>query len=197
MATYPLSEAIAAGQSGHAALHNEERDAINDMNDRVDAGPFGFPFTHDPEYLRNDANSVVSANRGIYQRVIGGGTITKIGLSVGTQSGNISVAVYRNSGVGRSAVPGTRAVTTGAIACPGTGYQEVALGSSVDVNPGDWFFLSADNTTATFGALLNAPGDNNLGKGRAYRQDAAHPAPSTVGTLVAVYGYNYCLVGVE
>lgn len=35
MPTYPLSVTVATGQSGHAALHNEERGAINDINDRV------------------------------------------------------------------------------------------------------------------------------------------------------------------
>lgn len=35
MPTYPLSEGIVEGQSDHAGVHNEERDAINDLNARL------------------------------------------------------------------------------------------------------------------------------------------------------------------
>lgn len=35
MATYPLATNVADNQAGHAALHNEEREAINDLNTRA------------------------------------------------------------------------------------------------------------------------------------------------------------------
>ena len=35
MPTYPLSESIAVGDPGHAAKHNEERDGINDLWERL------------------------------------------------------------------------------------------------------------------------------------------------------------------
>lgn len=134
------------------------------------------------------------ANRGLYVRTINGGTITKIGLEVGVQSGNISVAVYRNSGSGRSAVPsGAPAITSGAVACPASGYAEVSLGGSVVVNPGDWLFLSCDNTTASFQRHTTTSG-TALQSGFVTRQDSAHPAP-TVGTLT-VTAYTPCLLGV-
>jgi hypothetical protein len=53
MATFPLSESILAGQSGHADIHNVERDAIN--------------------YL---AQTAVAALRG-GAHMIGGGTLTR------------------------------------------------------------------------------------------------------------------------
>lgn len=159
---------------------------------------WGFPFTVNPALVRATDNvALASANDGIYLRVLGGGTISKIGLKVATSSGNISVAAYRNSGVGRAAVPGTtRLATSGAVACPATGYQEVSLGATIDVVSGDWFFLSADNNTATFAALVANGGASNIAAGACYLQATAHPAPSSPGTLSAYMGRAYILVGV-
>ena len=160
------------------------------------ANPFGFPYTVDPGQIRHGATDAVNiASGAAYGRVLGAGTISKIGLGIGTQSGNISLAVYANSGTGRAAVPGTRLATSGAVACPATGYQEVALGASVTVTPGDWFCITADNATATFWSNLAQQADSDIGKGRQYRQ-AVHPAPTTPGSLVAVIGYSVVLIGV-
>lgn len=159
-------------------------------------GGLGFPSTVDPGMIRaTDSMGVGAANAAIYLRAIGGGTISKIGMRVGVSSGNISVAVYRNSGTGRSSIPGTRIATTGSIACPAVGYAEVSLGSTVTLNDGDWIGISADNTTAQIGSLLSAGADSNLGLGRQYRQPTAHPLPSAPSSLVATIGYTYCLVG--
>jgi hypothetical protein len=155
---------------------------------------FGMVFTIDPRYGFQTA-AWPGANRGIYSRVIGGGSISKVGIEVGVQSGNISVAVYRSTGVGVNATPaGAPAQSSGAVACPATGFQEVSLGAAVVVNPGDWLFMSCDNTTATFGRHANTIAALGLTKGFVCRQDTAHPAP-TVGTLAAT---SYCpvLVGI-
>lgn len=83
-------------------------------------------------------------------RVFGSGTITKIRIIVGVQSGNICINVFGNTGSGASAQPGTLKGTTGSIACPASGAADVSLTGSVTVADGDWFAITADNNTATF-----------------------------------------------
>jgi hypothetical protein len=156
---------------------------------------FGFPATLDVGAIRSgDFIALPAANTAIYARCRDGGTISKVAVNTSVQSGNISVAAYSNTGSGRSAAPGTRLATSGAVACP-AGYSEVSLGSTITMQPGDWLCLTADNATATFRTLLAAGADNNFGLGRQYRQATAHPAPSPVGTLVATIGYTFVLVG--
>lgn len=160
-------------------------------------GGFGFPASIDVGQMRSTDTIALTANDGVYLRSRDGGTISKIGLFVSTSSGNISVAAYRNSGSGRSAVPATRLATSGAVACPGaSAYAEVSLGSTVTLIPGDWLFLSCDNNTATFRTSLSGAADNNVGLGRQFRQATAHPAPSPAGTLVSSLGRPIVLIGV-
>jgi hypothetical protein len=133
----------------------------------------------------SSATTWASSNQAAYYRVYGAGTFTKIAVHVTTSSGNVSFAVYSRSGSGRSAVPGTRLVTTGAIACPAIGYQEVSLGGSVTVAPGDFIAMSCDNTTAAFQIVGGSITD--MAKGMAYQQATAHPAPSTPASLTASF----------
>lgn len=116
-----------------------------------------------------------TADTTLYMRCLSRGTINAIRLWIGTSSGNISVAVYR--GDGTNGAPGTRVATSGAIASPGTAMRDVALGSSVTVEVGDWLSLSADNVTVTF-AITTTSGATSLFEGLAYR-DLVHPAPAT------------------
>lgn len=162
-------------------------------NGTYGVGPFGFPFTCDP---RAGGGAAVwpAANRGVYARVQGAGPITAIGFEVGTASGNISVAVYRNTGAGRAGAPGTRLATSGAVACPASGFRTVALGVTVDVVEGDWFFLSCDNTTASFARQLAASG-SALVAGMVAYEVGAHPAPTTPAGLSQT-SYTPLLVGV-
>lgn len=126
-----------------------------------------------------------SANDCIYSRVFGKTVTTnKVTIYVGTSSGNISVGVYSSTGTGRSRIPATRKATTGTIACPGTGEQEVTLTTTTDISPGDYIGISADNTTAKFGRIP-APTYAEQGKGRVYKQSTAHPAPATAASLTA------------
>lgn len=158
---------------------------------------YGFPYTVDPGITRSsDFLPVQAVNAAHYLRVEHAGRISKIATQIGTQGGNMSLAVYRNSGSGREAVPGTRLATTGSFVTPAAGYAEFSLGTTLNVQVGDWFALTCDSTVATFKSQLASGGDSNLGKGRQYRQATAHPAPATVGTLVATQGYTFVIVGV-
>ncbi len=133
------------------------------------------------------------ANRGIFVRTMSGGTISKVRIQVGVQSGNISAAAYASTGSGLAAAPiGSPLASSGAIACPAPGKQDVALGASIAIAAGDWLFLSCDNTTATFDRLAAATA--TWFDGLAWRQDSAHPAPA-VGTLAAT-SYIPLLIGV-
>lgn len=120
----------------------------------------------------------VASNEARYVRVIGSGTISKIGFDVVAQSGNISVAAYRRTGTGTSAKPGTRLATSGSVACPAIGYAEVSLGASVTLYDGDYLAMSADNTTFQFRGN-SGPSGNALSTVYAFGQATAHPLPST------------------
>lgn len=142
-----------------------------------------------PRTFLGHATSALTGNGGTssarYTRFLTGGLCSKIGLQIGTQSGNISVAVYRNSGVGTLAVPGARVATTGAVACPASGYQELSLGATVRIYPGDWLAISADNATATFQTYQSSQ-LTQMAAGVSYLQTSgAHPCPATPASLSA------------
>lgn len=126
------------------------------------------------------------ANRTNYTRMTGGKvTASTFVIYVGTSSGNISVAIYPNNGSnGTAARPsGSRRASTGAISCPtGSSFATVTFTGSTAITPGDWMGLSADGTTATFARATALAG---IGAGVAYHETSAHPAPATVGSLVA------------
>jgi hypothetical protein len=117
------------------------------------------------------------ANEARYARAIGRGTISRLRIHVTVQSGNISLAVYSPAGTGLGAIPGVRKATTGAIACPGTGAQDIAIGP-VLVEPGDFLAMSCDNTTASF-LSAGAFGASALFAGQLYVEAGAHPLPAT------------------
>ena len=145
----------------------------------------------------NRASTVSGSNHTVYQRVMGAGSISKIGVWVKVSSGNISVSVYSNSGVGSAAVPASRQATSGSVACPAAGYAEISLGSTVDVKDGDWMAISADNVTASFACPLADSGTfNDWGKGIQCAQASAHPSPSTPSSLSASLGYDIGLKGI-
>lgn len=139
--------------------------------------------------------TIGTANSSWYYRVFDGAPISKIRVQIGTSSGNISVATYSNSGAGLSAIPGTRLATSGSVASPGTGIQDVSLGATVTVNPGDWLAIAADNTTATFSGITGVGGSTLL-SGMTYNQLTAFPCPSTPTSLIAGNNRLIGLVGV-
>ena len=114
-----------------------------------------------------------AANDARYVRVLAGGSITKIGFHVATSSGNISVAVKADS----SGSPGATVLSSGAVSCPAAGYQEVSLGGTATVSPGDWLCMSCDNTTATF-VGFSGQDDTTLAASISGRGSTSHPVPS-------------------
>jgi hypothetical protein len=121
-----------------------------------------------------------TANRGLFSRAVGKASISNIGMRVTTASGNISVGLYVNSGSGRTAVPGTRVATSGAVACPIAGDATVSIGATVAVTHGShWFGMSCDNTTAAF---IEHTGGNvqSIAQGWMGFMAGAHPIPDPV-----------------
>lgn len=143
---------------------------------KADPLNLGFPSNMDPKTISLAATNG-SANRTHYYRVTGGGSITKLGLYVSVSSGNICVSVYANTGSGRAAMPAARVASSGSVACPAVGYAEIALGATVNVTSGDfWFAVSADNATAQFGAAATSA---FAIQGVMAWQDTAFPSPAT------------------
>lgn len=178
-------------QSATATSANKWRNNIG----VIDTSVLDFPRTADP------ANGVAyavlnAANRRYYYRSSGSGLISKIGIHVGTQAGNITVDVYRNSGSGRSAIPGAWAAGSGSVACP-AGWAEVALTAPVYVEDGDWLSIVSDTTTATFRAPASVSEiGSDMGKGAHAFEAAAFTAPATAGTLTWATGRLITLIGV-
>lgn len=135
-----------------------------------------------------------AANQTFYTRVSHGSqaTCSKIRMYIATSSGNICVGVYSNSG----ASPSSRVATSGTVASPGTGMREITISPAVDIVPGMWISLSADNTTASFGRGGAQPGllGNALGTGFQYYENV-YPAPATASPTVAWF-CAFILIGV-
>lgn len=158
-----------------------------------DSMGWGFPMTCEPNLATSSAS--FSANTTRFYRVKGAGTITKVGFEVVVQSGNICLSVYSPTGVGRAAKPGARRATSGSVACPASGYAEVALGASVVVNPGDFIGISVDNITASFRTAGGTPTVTALSDGAAWAGGGFPPAdPAPVVTSIS--GRLVILVGV-
>ena len=133
-----------------------------------------------------------------FQRVFGQGLITKIRIGVGVQSGNIDVGVYAGAssqGI-TNAVPGALKGHSGSVACPASGFADVSLLASTQVNPGDWFALTADNGTATF-QMTGPNATNTFATGLSPYQTPANvvPLPSSV-TPNGVAQVVYIMVGI-
>jgi hypothetical protein len=112
------------------------------------------------------------------------------------QNGNVDVAVYRNSGLGRSAVPGARLTSSGSVACPAVGVADISLGATVEVLPGDWLAISTDSATASFRtAGTSSLVGSAMGNGRTFYQNTAFPLPATPSSLTAYIGGQIVLLG--
>lgn len=158
---------------------------------------FGAPFTVHPSQCGTDV-ALGGVRRVNYWRVYNGGSISKMRFRDGVASGNMNIGVYRSSGTGSAAVPGTLLTSTGSIAVPTAGTNEVALGATVTVNPGDWFAIVADNTTATFRATASLSNGATLTNGFSAFEDIgsmvlpATATPNAAGGAVGIV----CLIGV-
>jgi len=154
---------------------------------------FGFPFT---DYPGNTAAITVGiAGQARYRRCIEGGTISKVGFHVAVTSGFVSVAVFRNTGAGRAGKPGALLAASAAVACPGVGYGEVALGATVTVKAGDWLAISVDNTTATFTGITGATA-SALFNGMAYSKVTEHPIVTDTPAVVTEANRLINLIGI-
>ncbi len=159
---------------------------------------FPFSYANDPRAAASGTGNAAlgAVNDAWWFRAEGkASAITKIAIQVGVQSGNISVGTA-TSAAGR-ANPTTRTQTSGAVACPASGYAEVALGGSVTVSSETgWYGISADNTTATFKALTTGGTVNSqLALGFAALQNTSHPLPASPAPTASM-GRSYCMVGV-
>lgn len=117
-----------------------------------------------------------TGNRAYFWRLINGRAgATGIVVGITVSSGNLSFALYQNSGSGTSAVPGTLIVATGSVASPGTGLRTFALGASYDVPPGSWLGMTADNTSVAFSRFFNGIALETISPGQGGYKSTAHP----------------------
>jgi hypothetical protein len=85
------------------------------------------------------------------------------------------------------------------VASPGTGYREISLGASVEVQNGDFFFLSTNNGTITFATNWDANAASSaLGLGfTMYAATGGFPAPGDNPTITdGLDGWTVGMVGV-
>lgn len=147
----------------------------------------------DPHLYCSLGGAVTMANgaiRGARVLCTAAGTLTDLAVCIGTSSGNISAAVYDVTGT-----PRNRLFTTGAIACPASGWAIVGSGSlGISVTAGQQleFAVTADNAVVTLNGLVGtvasqvfpAPYWNNGGVAKAiivWANGAGnHPAPATL-----------------
>lgn len=140
--------------------------------------------------------SAGAANRIYYGLTREGGTISKIGLHIGTSSGNLMVAVYRGTGSGLGRKPGDLVQSSGSVASPGTGYREITLGASVDVAAGDYLAVEFDNTTITSIMVNGGVTGNQIGAPFSFHQDPGSFTMPATATPGVGQGQFFRLVGV-
>ena len=158
----------------------------------TDAGFPQAPHTYDP-FHPSSAAAALSASRVSYCRIKGAGTISKILIVVGVQSGNIDVGVYDTVGVGSNARPGNKIASTGSIACPAVGEALVSLTAPVAVRPGYWFAITANNGTITLQRVLGGTYTN--AQSFVTVQTGTFPLPATAAPTGG-NGNSYLMVGV-
>lgn len=94
--------------------------------------------------------------------------ITKVGLGIAAQSGNIDAGIYDTTGA--SGTPGNRLGSAGSTACPAVGPAALTLTASVLLNPGVyWALVAADNATVSFNALTGVQAVRALMPSQSYR----------------------------
>lgn len=80
------------------------------------------------------------------------GVVKKLGIYVGTASGNVDAGIYTTD------VPRSRGASSGSVACPAAGWQLITLAAPFAVQQGFSYemALACDNATATFGHFNGA-----------------------------------------
>jgi hypothetical protein len=173
---------------------NMVRDALDYLSLHASLIAFDMPHTVDPRYAQALAN-VGTANDCHYNRVYHGGEIDTLRISVGVSNGNVSLAVYDQTGTGVTAAPSTRLQTSGSVACPAAGLADVALGGAVTVGHSThWFALSNSGTTATFRSAAAIPAGWHNGLNGA--EAAAHPAPASASPSASRASQLFIVIGI-
>ena len=146
--------------------------------------PFGIPPLSGAAHTQNAV--LGAANRAVYVpvRITQAVLMTGVGYVVGNSAGNVSVALYSQSG--------SRLATSGSVACPAGGRATTAFTSGVYCPPGNYYLaLSASDNTATF-AQSEASGLTGVGLTR--YQETAHPTPASA-TFAGITSANVVLIG--
>jgi len=173
------------------------RGPIGPTANKIDPHGWGFAANYEP-MLSIGSTAIAVNNRAAFFRLTNGGIVSKVRLHIIVSAGTISVAAYRNSGSGTSAVPGTRLATSGSVACPAASSTpaEIALDSTVTLYPGDWLAISAsDATFAAASTGTNTQGAGGRCAGSSYINNLAHPLPDNP-TVAAGFCGPYLLIGV-
>ena len=130
------------------------------------------------------------SNNALFGRVILGVALsaTHIGINITASSGNICVAVYRNTGSNITSVPGSRVSTSGSVACPAVGYTAVTISPAVYVGPGDWLAFAADNATAAIGVTYTQRAGGGATTSPLFGfGSASFPLPTTASMLSCAF----------
>jgi hypothetical protein len=156
--------------------------------------PLGLGYAVTQHENGNATAALLSANMVQFQRCINGCALTDvIRISISVASGNVNVGVA--SGPVGLQHPNTREATSGSVACPAAASAvDIALSTQVDVYPGDWLFLGADNTTATFRTNGAGTGEGDINKGQTARLAGTYPCPTTPAPTTAPFR-RFVLIG--
>lgn len=185
--------ALYSAVSNHTAAAAFRTDLAAGLWAQVNAPAGGRCESADPAFM-NSAALWPAANRVYYYRVGAAAAVGHVTLEIGLQSGNLVVGAYANNGLqGRAAAPasGGLLASSGSVACPAVGVQQIALGSTVGVAAGDWLALALDNTTAKVRAFGSATAVGGSTGRYGYELLAAFPtlpatpAPIWAATLTA------------
>lgn len=142
----------------------------------------GIPSTVPTFLMGPQAGVQPGANLVRYYRLFDEGTISAIRLSVVNSIGNIEVAVYRSNGqTGIANAPASRIATSGTVAAPALGVQDIALPGLTVVEPGDWFALVASN--AAFACIFDKVDSASLGLEGLRGYEIAASCPATPGVI--------------
>lgn len=141
-----------------------------------------------------------TTNEIMWTRLKEGGKLSSLRMFITISSGNLCVAVARNSGTGINAVPAALLATSSSVASPGTGSRTIALDSTVYARAGDWVGIAVDNTTISIRCRTTAtPLDTTLAAGFSYREPISAGGPEisgSRGTLTACVGRNFVMIGI-
>lgn len=149
MASFPLSEGIITGQAAHADLHNEERDAINDLYvgklkgvpaTTLTSGSYCIPISAGAASTNAGLNDGVLRLAPVYLPAL---TIARVGVDVtgaGTAGCTLRLGIYNDDGGGR---PGTLALDAGTVAGDAIATPEITLGTPLALAAGFYWLGGA------------------------------------------------------